>query len=113
MARHCAAGREDDQQDGRDQKGCDGERWTEEEEELEGNNRCNAIYVECRLHPITVKSLLAAASSKGVSKAWRTGKAIPGERNVIKLVPHTTVGERCFVADQGLYDEGREWWEAS
>lgn len=82
-------------------------------DDKEGSTRCSATYIECRLHPVTVESLLAAAPSGELSNAWRTGEAIPGKRNRIRLFPHTMAGNGRFAAEQGLYDEGREWWEES
>lgn len=73
--------------------------------------------VEARLHRDNVAAILDAAPEE-VAQAWREGSSLPGQRHRLKLTGRGPPSDKVysderFQGTQELYDEGREWWEAS
>lgn len=75
--------------------------------------RRHSTYIKVFLHPEDVDIAVAEAPTEDMAAAWLEGKAVPGRRNRVKLVPRNKYREERHIDMQGLHDEGREWWEQS
>lgn len=74
--------------------------------------------IEIRLHPDSVRNVLARAPSQEVGSAWAAGTPVEGTLHAVRVVktPILTVSDSPLWSDDERmlvkqYAEGRRWWE--